>query len=113
VRESAGRESDGLGVGDWLSLVCYELFVVVVDVQIGEVETCGMWGYFPRMSRREEGGKDVEDWVVAGESTSFFYNLCFGFELRFSNSFINASTWTFSFGSHELSLTGYPFHLTR
>ena len=43
VRESAGRESDGLGVGDWLSLVSYELFVVVVDVQIGEVETCGIW----------------------------------------------------------------------
>ena len=42
VRKSAGRESDGLGVGDWLSLVSYELFVVVVDVQIGEVETCGM-----------------------------------------------------------------------
>ena len=42
VRKSAGRESDGLGIRDWLSLVCYELFVVVVDVQIGEVETCGM-----------------------------------------------------------------------
>jgi len=42
VRKSAGRESDGLGVRDWLSLMSYELFVVVVDVQIGEVETCGV-----------------------------------------------------------------------
>jgi len=40
VRKSAGRESDSLGIGDWLAAVSYKLFVVVVGVQIGEVETC-------------------------------------------------------------------------
>src|SRR6266571_8691401 len=44
--------------------------------------------------------------------TSFFFGFaCSCFFLLYSA--ISLSAWRFSFGSQELSLVGYPFHLTR
>ena len=66
-----------------------------------------------RVEKELEERKRMSSFGVVAHPFIFFFPLLLFVDFLLRNSLISLSTCMLSWGSQELSLVGYPFHLTR